>query len=91
MYRSSNNFFAMGNLVDSIEAEDPPIDSDSEPGAVDLDIIDLDAPEYHEYLKEKRRSLSEGARLDDISYLEWRRNNNKLGSQANLVVDENNR
>lgn len=85
----SNDFYAMGNLVDSIEAEDPMTDSDSEPGAVDI-IIDLDAPEYHEYLKEKRKSLSEGALLDDISYLEWRKNNNGTGSQTNLVLDENN-
>ena len=92
MYRTSNGFFAMGNLVDSIEAEDPVTDSDSEPGTVDI-IIDLDAPEYHEYLKEKRKSLSEGALLNDITYLEWRKNNNRTctGSQSNLVLNEINR
>ena len=79
----------MGNLVDSVEA-DPMADSDSELGAVDI-IIDLDAPEYHEYLKEKRKSLSEGALLNDITYLEWRRNNNGTDSPTNLVLSENNR
>ena len=80
----------MGNLVDSIEAEDPVTDSDSEPGAVDI-IIDLDAPEYHEYLKDKRKSLSEGALLNNISYLEWRKNNNGIAAQTNLALNEKSR
>lgn len=76
----------MGNLVDlpPIETEEPSsaesADSESELGAVDM-IIDLDAPEYHEYLKAKRKSLSEGAMLNDISYLEWKKNNNVLEEQ----------
>lgn len=71
----------MGNLVDSIEAEDPPTDSDSEPSpAVDI-VIDLDAPEYHEYLQMKRKSLSEGALLNDINYLEWKKINNGMTEQ----------
>lgn len=80
----------MGNLVDSVEAEDPMTDSDSELGAVDI-IIDLDAPEYHEYLKDKRKSLSEGALLNDISYLEWRKNNNGTAAQTTLVLNEKSR
>lgn len=73
----------MGNFVDTppIEAEEPSVgsssDSDTELGAGDY-IIDLDAPEYREYLLERRKSLSEGALLDDITYLDWRRNNNIL-------------
>lgn len=81
--RSNVDFSAMGNFVDTppIEAEEPSVgsssDSDTELGAGDY-IIDLDAPEYHEYLLERRKSLSEGALLDDITYLDWRRNNNIL-------------
>ncbi|KAJ7337824.1 hypothetical protein OS493_007982 [Desmophyllum pertusum] len=71
----------MGNLVDSIEAEDPPTDSDSEPSpAIDI-VIDLDAPEYHEYLQMKRKSLSEGALLNDINYLQWKKINNGMTEQ----------
>ena len=76
----------MGNLVDlpPVETEEPSsaesADSESELGAVDM-IIDLDAPEYREYLKAKRKSLSEGAMLNDISYLEWKKNNNVLEEQ----------
>lgn len=76
----------MGNLVDlpPVEIEEPSsaesVDSESELGAVDM-IIDLDAPEYREYLKAKRKSLSEGAMLNDISYLEWKKNNNVLEEQ----------
>lgn len=78
----------MGNTVETIaEKEDPMTDSDSEAGAVDI-IIDLDAPEYHEYLKDKRKSLSEGALLNDISYLEWRKSNNAIAAETNLVLDE---
>ena len=87
MFRSIIDFFGMGNTVETIEKEDPMTDSDSEPRAVDI-IIDLDAPEYHAYLKDKRKSLSEGALLNDISYLEWRKNNNGIPAETNLVLDQ---
>ena len=87
MFRSIIDVFGMGNTVETIEKEDPMTDSDSEPGAVDI-IIDLDAPEYHAYLKDKRKSLSEGALLNDISYLEWRKNNNGIPAETNLALNE---
>ncbi|CAH3035424.1 unnamed protein product [Pocillopora meandrina] len=73
----------MGNFVDTppVEAEEPSVgtssDSDTELRADDY-VIDLDAPEYHEYLMERKKSLSEGALLDDVTYLDWKRNNNFL-------------
>lgn len=76
----------MGNFVDTppVEAEEPSVgtssDSDTELRADDY-VIDLDAPEYHEYLMERRKSLSEGALLDDVTYLDWKRNNNVLNEQ----------
>ena len=82
----------MGNLLDSIDAqpaEEPSIDSDSSTESLEFNadeiIIDLDAPEYKEYLKHKRKlSRSEG-NLKDISYLQWMKENNiRRGSQINL-------
>ncbi|XP_068698791.1 uncharacterized protein [Montipora foliosa] len=50
-------------------------------------IIDLDAPEYNEYLKHKRSfSRSEG-NLNEFSYLKWMKTNNVGGSQTNLLSE----
>ena len=82
----NTDFSAMGNFVDTppVEAEEPSVgtssDSDTELRADDY-VIDLDAPEYHEYLMERKKSLSEGALLDDVTYLDWKRNNNVLNEQ----------
>ena len=81
----------MGNLLDSIDAqpaEEPSTDSYSSNESLEFSadeiIIDLDAPEYMEYLKHKRRlSRSEG-NLNDICYLRWMKENNIRGSQINL-------
>lgn len=88
----------MGNLVDSMDAAQPAegsstdsdysSSSDSQEFNADEIIIDLDAPEYHEYLKHKRKiSRSEG-NLNDISYLQWMKTNNVRGSQGNLHAIE---
>ena len=81
---SAWSFVTMGNIVDSVEtqpaeAEEGINDSDSSNSlkySVDETVIDLDAPEYKEYLKHKRKiSRSEG-NLHDISYLDWVKTNN---------------
>ena len=74
----------MGNIVDSVETQPAEAEegindsnsSDSLQYSGDETVIDLDAPEYKEYLKHKRKiSRSEG-NLHDISYLDWVKTNN---------------
>lgn len=79
--------FGMGNIVEMIEKEDFMFDLDLELGVVDI-IIDLDVFEYYEYFKDKRKSLSEGVFLNDILYLEWRKNNNVIVVEMDFVFDE---
>lgn len=82
--------FGMGNIVEMIEKEDFMFDLDLELGVVDI-IIDLDVFEYYEYFKDKRKSLSEGVFLNDILYLEWRKNNNVIVVEMDFVFDEQSR
>ena len=81
---SAWSFHTMGNIVDSVETQPAEAEegindsnsSDSLQSSVDETVIDLDAPEYKEYLKHKRKiSRSEG-NLHDISYLDWVKTNN---------------
>lgn len=87
----------MGNIIDSHETK--PVEQtstvacpspSSSTESLDLKhsaesiIIDLDAPEYREYLSHKKLSRSEG-NLNEFSYLEWMKTNNKGGSQTNLL------
>ena len=87
----------MGNIIDSHETK--PVEQtstvaypspSSSTESLDLKhsaesiIIDLDAPEYREYLCHKKLSRSEG-NLNEFSYLEWMKTNNKGGSQTNLL------
>ena len=81
---SAWSFLTMGNIVDSVEtqpaeAEEAISDSDSCDSlqhSANETVIDLDAPEYKEYLKHKRKiSRSEG-NIHDISYLDWVKTNN---------------
>ena len=87
----------MGNIIDSREAK--PVEQtitiacpspSSSAESLDLKhsaesiIIDLDAPEYSEYLSHKRFSRSEG-NLNELTYLEWMKTNNRSGSQTNLL------
>ena len=86
----------MGNLVDSVEtqpAEEVLTDSGSSDSLefnADEVVIDLDAPEYGEYLKHKRRMSRSEGNLNDMSYLQWiKTNNTKLitsRSRANLLT-----
>ena len=81
----------MGNLVDSIDAQ--PVEetntdldsSDSLEFSTDEIIIDLDAPEYQEYLKHKRKMSRSEGNLNDVSYLQWMKTNNIRRSQDNLA------
>ena len=80
----------MGNLVDSgvQPAEEPNTGSQSSIESLEFNadeiIIDLDAPEYHQYLKHKRKMSRSEGNLNDISYLQWMKTNNMRGSQINL-------